>query len=63
MINYISKFNDLSNTKGYRILFFLIGGGVFTLSYLVQIAKDKPCNSLLGEIIRPLHHLCIYFSR
>ena len=61
MLELISKFNDLSNTKGYKILFFLIGGGVFTLSYLVQIAKDKPCNSLLGEIIRPFHHLCIYF--
>jgi glycerophosphoryl diester phosphodiesterase len=61
MLNYISKFNDLSNTKGYRILFFLIGGVVFTLSYIVQIVNDKSCNSLLGEIIRSLHHLCIYF--
>jgi len=61
MLNYISKFNDLSNTKGYRILFFLIGGVVFTLSYIVQIVNDKSCNSLLGEIIRSFHHLCIYF--
>lgn len=61
MLNYISKFNDLSNTKGYRILFFLIGGAVFILSYIVQIAKDKPCKSLLGEVIRSFHHLCIYF--
>lgn len=61
MLELISKFNDLSNTKGYKILFFLIGGGVFTLSYLVQIVNDKSCNSLLGEIIRSLHHLCIYF--
>jgi glycerophosphoryl diester phosphodiesterase len=61
MLELISKFNDLSDTKGYKILFFLIGGIVFILSYIVQIAKDKPCKSLLGEIIRSFHHLCIYF--
>jgi len=61
MFELISKFNDLSNTKGYNILFFSIGAIVFILSYIVQIAKDKPCKSLLGEIIRSFHHLCIYF--
>ena len=61
MLELISKFNDLSNTKGYKILFFLIGSIVFISSYVLQIVNDKPCKSLLGEIIRSFHHLCIYF--
>ena len=61
MLELVSKFNDLSNTKGYKILFFSIGAIVFISSYIVQIVNDKPCKSLLGEIIRSLHHLCIYF--
>jgi glycerophosphoryl diester phosphodiesterase len=61
LLELISKFNDLSNTKGYNILFFLIGAIVFILSYVVQIVNEKSCNSFLGEIVRSLHHLCIYF--
>ena len=61
MLELVSKFNDLSNTKGYKILFFSIGAIVFISSYIVQIVNDKPCKSLLGEIIRSLHHLCIYY--
>ena len=61
MIELISKFNDLSNTKGYKICFFLIACIVFILSYIVQIFNEKPCKNLLGEIVRSLHHLCIYF--
>jgi len=61
MLELISKFNDLSDTKGYKILFFLIGSIVFISSYIFQIVNDKPCKNILGEIIRSLHHLCIYF--
>lgn len=61
MLELISKFNDLSNTKGYKILFFLIGGILFILSYIVQLVNEKPCKNLFGEILRAFHHLCIYF--
>ncbi len=29
MLELVQKFNDLSNTKGYKILFFSIGAIVF----------------------------------
>ena len=57
----VSKFNDLSDTSYYKIIFFLIGSIVFIASYIIQIMNDKKCNSLLGEAVRSLHHLFIYF--
>ena len=61
MLELISKFNDLSNTKGYKICFFVIAGIVFILSYTFQIVNEKPCKNLLGEIIRGIHHFFIFF--
>jgi glycerophosphoryl diester phosphodiesterase len=61
MLELISKFNELSNTKIYKIFFFLVGSIIFILSYIVQIVYEKPCKNLFGEILRWLHHLCIYF--
>lgn len=61
MLELISKFNELSNTKIYKICFFLVGSIIFILSYIVQIVYEKPCKNLFGEILRWLHHLCIYF--
>jgi hypothetical protein len=57
----ISKFNYLSDTSYYKIIFFLIGSIVFIASYIIQIMNDTKCNSLLGEAVRSLHHLFIYF--
>ena len=61
MLELISKFNELSNTKIYKISFFLVGSIIFILSYIVQIVYEKPCKNLFGEILRAFHHLCIYF--
>jgi glycerophosphoryl diester phosphodiesterase len=61
MLEIVSKFNELSNTKIYNICFFLIGSIIFTLSYIFQIVNEKPCKNLFGEILRWLHHLFIYF--
>jgi glycerophosphoryl diester phosphodiesterase len=61
MFELISKFNELSDTKVYKLYFFLIGGIVFISSYIVQIVNDKSCKNLLGEIIRFFHHFVIYF--
>ena len=61
MLELISKFNELSNTKIYKISFFLVGSIIFILSYIFQIVNEKRCKNLFGEILRWLHHLCIYF--
>ena len=61
MLELISKFNELSNTKIYKISFFLVGSIIFILSYIVQIVYEKPCKNLFGEILKWFHHLCIYF--
>ena len=61
MLELISKFNELSDTKIYKLYFFLIGTIVFISSYVVQIVNDKSCKNLHGEIIRFFHHFVIYF--
>ena len=61
IFNLISKFNDLSKTKKYKIVFFSIAAILFILSYGSQILFDQKCNNIFGEIINALHHLSLYF--
>lgn len=57
----ISKFNELSNTKIYKIIFYFLSVVTFILSYMSQKLFDKKCNNIFGEIIHALHHLSLYF--
>lgn len=61
IFNLISKFNDFSDTKKYKIIFFSISAILFILSYVTQILFDKKCKNIFGEIIHALHHLSVYF--
>ena len=61
IFNLISKFNNVSNTKKYKIIFFSVSAILFVLSYMSQILFDKKCKNIFGEIIHALHHLSLYF--
>lgn len=62
MINFITYFNNFSETKFYYILFF---GFIFiygSISYYLQMKnelKTNKCESILGNIILFFHH---YFT-
>lgn len=60
ILNSIEKFNDITNLKIYKIIYYIIAISGFMASYIFQVLYDVKCN-IFGEIIRIIHHFGIFF--
>jgi glycerophosphoryl diester phosphodiesterase len=61
MINFIKNFNNFSDNRNYKIIYYFLGIISFILSYISQLLTDKKCKSNYGESIRIVHHFLIFF--
>jgi glycerophosphoryl diester phosphodiesterase len=57
----IYKFNTLTTTQTYQIVYYSLAFVIFICSYLIQTIFDKPCNNIIAVFIRLFHHFIIYF--